>query len=149
MSRPAKLTLAASVLVSGLTVWGVHYMQERERQVMYRGVERDEARQEEKKRQRLLEHNINQQKEAAYQKMQPTAQAASAPSGNIPNHSSFCMLASRHEALLKSISPIIETLVFCPSTITSILLHKAFQSHCHQSHQPGLLHSTILRNHFR
>nr|CDI51870.1 putative protein [Melanopsichium pennsylvanicum 4] len=82
MSRPAKLTLAASVLVSGLTVWGVHYMQERERQVMYRGVERDEARQEEKKRQRLLEHNINQQKEAAYQKMQPTAQAASAPSGN-------------------------------------------------------------------
>ncbi|SPO24942.1 uncharacterized protein UTRI_01447_B [Ustilago trichophora] len=78
MSRPAKLTLAASVLVSGLTVWGVHYMQEREREVMYRGVERDEARQEEKKRKRLLDLQINQEKEAAYQKMQPTAGAGSA-----------------------------------------------------------------------
>ncbi|SPO22769.1 uncharacterized protein UTRI_01447 [Ustilago trichophora] len=78
MSRPAKLTLAASVLVSGLTVWGVHYMQEREREVMYRGVERDEARQEEKKRKRLLDLQINQEKEAAYQKMQPTAGAGGA-----------------------------------------------------------------------
>lgn len=79
MSRPAKLTLAASVLLSGLTVWGVHYMQEREREVMYRGVERDEARQEEKKRKRLLDLQINQEKEAVYQQMQPTA-AASSPS---------------------------------------------------------------------
>ncbi|GAK62830.1 cytochrome c oxidase assembly protein [Moesziomyces antarcticus] len=73
MSRPAKLTLAASVLVSGLTVWGVHYMQEREREVMYRGVERDEARQEEKRRKRQLDLEINQQKEKEYQKLQPTA----------------------------------------------------------------------------
>jgi protein PET117 len=77
MSRPAKFTLAASVLVSGLTVWGVHYMQEREREVMYRGVERDEERQAEKKRKRLLDLQINQEKEAAYQKIQPTAAAAS------------------------------------------------------------------------
>lgn len=82
MSRPAKLTLAASVLVSGLTVWGVHYMQERERQVMYRGVERDEARQEEKKRKRMLDLQINQEKEAAYQKLQPTAEAGSAVSSS-------------------------------------------------------------------
>jgi protein PET117 len=75
MSRPAKLTLAASVLVSGLTVWGVHYMQEREREVMYRGVERDEARQEEKRRKRQLDLEINQQKEKEYQKLQPTAGA--------------------------------------------------------------------------
>ncbi|SOV07121.1 uncharacterized protein UDID_20250 [Ustilago sp. UG-2017a] len=67
----------ASVLVSGLTVWGVHYMQEREREVMYRGVERDEERQAEKKRKRLLDLQINQEKEAAYQKIQPTAAAAS------------------------------------------------------------------------
>lgn len=75
MSRAAKLTLAASVIASGLTVWGVHYMQEREREVMYRGVERDEARQAEKKRQRALDHQINQEKEAAYQRIQPTAAA--------------------------------------------------------------------------
>lgn len=75
MSRPAKLTLAASVLVSGLTVWGVHYMQERERDVMYRGVERDEARQAEKKRQRLLDYQLSQQRETEYQKLQPTAKS--------------------------------------------------------------------------
>lgn len=85
MSRPAKLTLAASVLISGLTVWGVHFMQEREREVMYRGVERDEARQEEKKRKRLLDLQINQEKEAAYQKIQPTAAAHSSSSSPSPS----------------------------------------------------------------
>ena len=84
MSRPAKLTLAASVLVSGLTVWGVHYMQEREREVMYRGVERDEARQAEK-RKRLLDLQINQQREAEYQKVQPTAASSSSSSGSAPS----------------------------------------------------------------
>ncbi|PWZ00979.1 hypothetical protein BCV70DRAFT_199343 [Testicularia cyperi] len=83
MSRPAKFTLAASVIISGFTVWGVHYMQEREREVMYRGVERDEARQEEKKRKRMLDLQVNQEKEAQYQKMQPTA-AASATSSADP-----------------------------------------------------------------
>lgn len=81
MSRPAKLTLAASVIVSGLTVWGVHYMQEKEREVMYRGVERDEARQAEK-RKRQLELQINQEKEAAYQKIQPTAGSAMSSSSS-------------------------------------------------------------------
>lgn len=75
MSRPAKLTLAASVVVSGLTVWGVHYMQERERDVMYKGVERDEARQAEKKRQRMLDYQLSQQRESEYQKLQPTAKS--------------------------------------------------------------------------
>ena len=85
MSRPAKLTLAASVIVSGLTVWGVHYMQEREREVMYRGVERDEARQEEKKRKRLLDFQVNQEKEAAYQKIQSTAASSSVSSASPPS----------------------------------------------------------------
>lgn len=70
------------MLVSGLTVWGVHYMQEREREVMYRGVERDEERQAEKKRKRLLDLQINQEKEAAYQKIQPTAAASSGTSAS-------------------------------------------------------------------
>lgn len=73
------MTLAASLLVSGLTVWGVHYMQEREREIMYRGVERDEARQEEKRRKRLLDLQINQAKEAEYQKLQPTAGQSPSP----------------------------------------------------------------------
>lgn len=88
MSRPAKLTLAASVLVSGLTVWGVHYMQEKEREVMYRGVERDEARQEEKKRKRMLDLQVNQEKEAAYQRVQPTAGGGAAAQSSSSSSSS-------------------------------------------------------------
>jgi protein PET117 len=91
MSRAAKVTLAASLLVSGLTVWGVHYMQVEERKVgdveaeteiivkltrayqtMHRGVERDEARQAEKRRLRALELEENKEKERKYQQMQPT-----------------------------------------------------------------------------
>ncbi|PWN53654.1 hypothetical protein IE53DRAFT_338464 [Violaceomyces palustris] len=78
MSRAAKATLAASIVVSGLTVWGVHFMQVKERESMYKGVERDEARQAEKKRQRALDLEINKQKEAEYQKLQPTAGVAKA-----------------------------------------------------------------------
>jgi hypothetical protein len=33
MSRAAKATLGASVVLSGLTVWGVHFMQVQERKV--------------------------------------------------------------------------------------------------------------------
>lgn len=33
MSRAAKATLLTSVLLSGLTVWGVHFMQVQEREV--------------------------------------------------------------------------------------------------------------------
>lgn len=77
MSKAAKATLAASVIVCGFTVWGVHYMQERERNVMYQGVERDEARQAEKKRQRTIDFQQSQQRQAEYQKVQPTAAASS------------------------------------------------------------------------
>ena len=33
MSRAAKATLLASILVSSLTVWGVHYFQQQEHEV--------------------------------------------------------------------------------------------------------------------
>lgn len=39
---------------------------------MYKGVTRDEERQAEKRRQRALDLEINQAKEAEYQKVQPT-----------------------------------------------------------------------------
>lgn len=39
---------------------------------MHRGVERDEARQAEKRRQRALDLEVNKEKEKEFQKMQPT-----------------------------------------------------------------------------
>lgn len=90
MSRAAKATLGISVVLSVATVWGVHFMQVQEReasvlvftsfcidllvpaQVMHRGVERDEARQAEKRRQRALDLERNQAREREFQKMQPT-----------------------------------------------------------------------------
>jgi len=39
---------------------------------MHRGVERDQARQEEKKRQRAIDLKMNQEKERQFQQMQPT-----------------------------------------------------------------------------
>ncbi|GHJ87609.1 hypothetical protein NliqN6_4011 [Naganishia liquefaciens] len=44
MSRAAKAFLASSILVTGLTVWGVHFIQAREEEAMYQGVIKDEAR---------------------------------------------------------------------------------------------------------
>jgi protein PET117 len=91
MSRAAKLTLLGAIVTSGVTVWGVHYMQVQEREVsvlsfvrraalnlcpllqtMHKGVERDQARQDEKKRQRAIDLKINQEKERQFQQMQPT-----------------------------------------------------------------------------
>ncbi|PWN99561.1 hypothetical protein FA09DRAFT_282077, partial [Tilletiopsis washingtonensis] len=74
MSRAAKATLGASVVLSGLTVWGVHFMQVQERKTMHRGVERDELRQAEKRRQRALDLELNKEREQRFQQMQPTAQ---------------------------------------------------------------------------
>jgi hypothetical protein len=39
---------------------------------MHKGVERDEARQAEKKRQRALDLELNKEKEKQFQQMQPT-----------------------------------------------------------------------------
>lgn len=35
MSRTAKATLVVAAVVSGVTIWGVHYMQKRELDVSY------------------------------------------------------------------------------------------------------------------
>ncbi|PWN88512.1 hypothetical protein FA10DRAFT_268697 [Acaromyces ingoldii] len=72
MSRAAKATLGLSVVLSAATVWGVHYMQVQEREVMHKGVERDTARLEEKRRQRALDLERNRAREEEFQKMQPT-----------------------------------------------------------------------------
>lgn len=86
MSRAAKATLFASVLLSGLTIWAVHYQQEQEREVstvskqdippteshqsMYKGVLRDDERRREKMKQREQEYQESQQKRAIYERVQ-------------------------------------------------------------------------------
>ncbi|WWC69701.1 uncharacterized protein I206_103644 [Kwoniella pini CBS 10737] len=44
MSRASKVFLASSFILSGVTVWGVHFIQRRESDTMYQGVIKDEAR---------------------------------------------------------------------------------------------------------
>ncbi|WWC61371.1 uncharacterized protein I303_103952 [Kwoniella dejecticola CBS 10117] len=44
MSRASKIFLASSFILSGVTVWGVHFIQRRESETMYQGVIKDEAR---------------------------------------------------------------------------------------------------------
>ncbi|CAO1632525.1 unnamed protein product [Parajaminaea phylloscopi] len=72
MSRAAKSTLIGSIVASGLTVWAVHYMQIQERATMYKGVERDEARQAAKRAAREADLQANREREAEFQKVQPT-----------------------------------------------------------------------------
>ncbi|OCF35333.1 hypothetical protein I317_07058 [Kwoniella heveanensis CBS 569] len=48
MSRASKVFLASSIALSGVTVWGVHYIQKLESDNMYQGVLKDEARLAEK-----------------------------------------------------------------------------------------------------
>ncbi|CAD6575198.1 MAG: hypothetical protein TREMPRED_001329, partial [Tremellales sp. Tagirdzhanova-0007] len=44
MSRASKVFLSSSIVLSAVTVWGVHYLQQRESDTMYQGVLRDEER---------------------------------------------------------------------------------------------------------
>ncbi|KZT21575.1 hypothetical protein NEOLEDRAFT_1139192 [Neolentinus lepideus HHB14362 ss-1] len=70
MSRVAKTTLLASVLLTGLTVWGVHFLQEQEHENMYKGVLRDDERRREKMRLREEELRESQRKRALYEQYQ-------------------------------------------------------------------------------
>ncbi|KOS14343.1 hypothetical protein Malapachy_4129 [Malassezia pachydermatis] len=70
MSRAAKFTLGASIVTTVSIVTGVHYLQIRERQTMYKGVERDEQRQREKA-QRMADLRRNQEREKELRSIQP------------------------------------------------------------------------------
>ncbi|TFK48544.1 hypothetical protein OE88DRAFT_1664426, partial [Heliocybe sulcata] len=70
MSRAAKATLLTSVLLTGLTIWGVRFMQEQERENMYKGVLRDDDRRREKMKQRQEELRESQRKRALYEQYQ-------------------------------------------------------------------------------
>ncbi|OAV87439.1 hypothetical protein PTTG_29432 [Puccinia triticina 1-1 BBBD Race 1] len=62
MSRTAKLTLLLTSSITGLTVWGVHFLQTSERDAMYQGVIRDKERIEARLAQLAREAEFEQQK---------------------------------------------------------------------------------------
>ncbi|CEH15134.1 hypothetical protein CBOM_02929 [Ceraceosorus bombacis] len=84
MSRAAKATLVGSIIVSGLTVWGVHYMQVREARNMHKGVERDTAR--------LAERALQREREAA-----ASAPSSSTSTGSMPGAPSLASSSSEEE----------------------------------------------------
>jgi len=71
--RKAQATLAASVVLSALTVWGVHHLQLQERHTMYQGVLRDDERRKEKARQREADFAESLQKRELYERVQPVS----------------------------------------------------------------------------
>lgn len=92
MSRAAKATLTTSIIATVSIVWGVHYVQKMEREVggllffcltqnMYKGVQRDEVRQAERKqrddardaeqRQRAVDLERNRERERNLRSIQP------------------------------------------------------------------------------
>ncbi|KAF8271078.1 hypothetical protein EI94DRAFT_1488418, partial [Lactarius quietus] len=70
MSRAAKATLVASIVVSSLTVWGVHYIQQQEHDTMYKGVLRDDERRKRKMKEREEEFLRSHQKRELYERVQ-------------------------------------------------------------------------------
>lgn len=70
MSRTAKATLFASIVVSSLTVWGVHYIQRQEHETMYQGVLRDDERRTRKMKEREEDFLRSQQKREMYERVQ-------------------------------------------------------------------------------
>ncbi|GAA5984335.1 hypothetical protein JCM11641_006186 [Rhodosporidiobolus odoratus] len=61
MSRTAKVLFGASVLFAGVSIWGVHMIQVRERETMFAGVLRDEARLSAKRAQKARELEFEDQ----------------------------------------------------------------------------------------
>ncbi|PAV19619.1 cytochrome c oxidase assembly [Pyrrhoderma noxium] len=62
MSRAARVTLAASFVLAAGTIFGVHYLQNAERETMFKGVLRDDERRKEKMLQREAELRESQRK---------------------------------------------------------------------------------------
>ncbi|KAJ8586753.1 hypothetical protein M405DRAFT_864316 [Rhizopogon salebrosus TDB-379] len=70
MSARAKATLAASFAFSSFIIWAVHYQQSKEREDMFQGVVRDDARRLEKMRQREEEFRESSRKREIYEQVQ-------------------------------------------------------------------------------
>ena len=90
MSRASRVTLAAATFFATFTIWGVHHLQNQEREVcepacrqiwcicsdsvdqtMYKGVLRDDARRREKMIQRQQDLDESLRKREIYERAQP------------------------------------------------------------------------------
>ncbi|PVG04730.1 hypothetical protein CPB86DRAFT_778017 [Serendipita vermifera] len=70
MSKVARATLVGSAIICGITVWGVHYLQRKELDDMYKGVLRDDERRAAKLRERQEQLMESQRKRAIYETVQ-------------------------------------------------------------------------------
>ncbi|KAI0295398.1 hypothetical protein B0F90DRAFT_1637975, partial [Multifurca ochricompacta] len=66
----SQVTLAASIIISSFTVWGVHYLQKQEHETMYQGVLRDDERRRRKMKERQEDLLKSQQKREVYERVQ-------------------------------------------------------------------------------
>ncbi|KAF8519357.1 hypothetical protein BU17DRAFT_47825 [Hysterangium stoloniferum] len=80
MSRTARATFIGSVILSGLTIWGVHFLQEWERDRMYQGVVRDEERRKQKQQQRQADFQASLRSRELFEK----TQSVGGSNGNTP-----------------------------------------------------------------
>ncbi|CAO3690169.1 unnamed protein product [Umbelopsis vinacea] len=62
MSTRAKITLAGSFVFCGFTIWGVHYLQRYEKELMRAGLVREEERQQRKLQQQANKEELDAQK---------------------------------------------------------------------------------------
>ncbi|GAA98419.1 uncharacterized protein L969DRAFT_94219 [Mixia osmundae IAM 14324] len=74
MSLAAKATFGSAVVLTTFTVWGVHYIQTRERATMYQGVVKDDARVAAKKLQREAEFAEQIKRQAYLEQVQPISE---------------------------------------------------------------------------
>ncbi|KAI7868761.1 hypothetical protein BDF14DRAFT_1724075 [Spinellus fusiger] len=79
MSTPAKITLGASILFCCGSVWGVHYLQRYEKELLRMGLEKDTQRREEKEQQRINRLELESQK-ALHEALLKTQQVSLPPS---------------------------------------------------------------------
>ncbi|KAJ3992891.1 hypothetical protein F5050DRAFT_1578756 [Lentinula boryana] len=80
MSSRAKITLGAAIVLSTLTVWGVHVQQNQEREAMYQGVLKDDERRIAKMKQRQQEFDESQRKRELYERVQAVQDSGKEPS---------------------------------------------------------------------
>ncbi|PCH44434.1 hypothetical protein WOLCODRAFT_76285 [Wolfiporia cocos MD-104 SS10] len=75
MSRVAKAALVTSLLTTAVVIWGVHFLQNQERETMFQGVLRDDERRREKMRQREQELQESMRKREIYERVQHVSNA--------------------------------------------------------------------------
>ncbi|GAA5878605.1 hypothetical protein JCM16303_002141 [Sporobolomyces ruberrimus] len=93
MSRTAKAFFLGTVIFSGASIWGVHMIQVRERETMFAGVLRDDARLAAKRlqKERELEFKDQAKKRAYLESIQqvsnPVVEPPKVPQGEVPKSS--------------------------------------------------------------